>query len=201
MCWCVYGITCACMFVVVPVCCTWACMCAWILFGTDFHCSICLRYCLWYWALVSMISLWTQNSYPLLPLYLLSMMTPINFHNHPFTLLYYRPSIFTSLQRCILISLLSPSSLRKIASIQSCAKPAQTWVQFFYMNISFTFFKSWSYGWQDSCKHCWRKVRTGIWTNLWSFQTSKWAILKSKREIIIYLSYIVNRKACNAFKT
>lgn len=51
-------------------------------------------------------------------------------------------------------SLISSSSLQKIASIQNCAKPDETSVQFFYINISFTFLKSRSYGWQGSCKRC-----------------------------------------------
>lgn len=150
-----------------------------------FSCSVCLRYCLQYWALVSVISSWTQHSYPLLPLCLHPMMTPINFHNHPFTLLYYWPSISpVSPMLYSHLPLISSSSFQKIASIQSCAKPAQTSVQFFYMNISFTFFKSGSYGWRRSCKHCWWKVSLGIWANLWSFETRKWIILKSKVLIV-----------------
>lgn len=61
-----------------------------------------------------------KNSYPRLPLHRLSMMTPINFHNHPFTLLCYRPPISPRLSNAAFSSpsLISSSSLQKIASIQ-----------------------------------------------------------------------------------
>ena len=144
----------------VCVCCVWLCMNFFL--ALNLSSSVCLPYCLF-----SVISSWTQNSYPRLPLHLLSMMTPINFHNHPFTLLYYRSSIFPVSPALSHLPLISSSSLQKIASMHIAAKPAQTSVQFFYMNISFTFLNFFL-----SCKQSSCKVRIGIWPNLWSSQTS-----------------------------